>query len=1442
MLSMDMGHDPRYLTDAVGGGCEGYYTGATTVSEPAGVWWGEGAAALGLAGEVDAEVMHAMYTHLLDPRDPASSDRSTWGSARTLGNAHANYRSPDERYAESLRSEPHAGPERRAELRAEAEQAARQAVPFIDLTYSPTKTVTVLGVAYERAAHEARLIGDEVAAAEFERRQRTVEAAVMAGASASLGYLADVAGYSRSNHHGGGAGQWVDGHGWVAAQFLQHDSRDHDPQLHVHQAVLNRALCADGKWRALDSRAIGNHRAAAGVLGERTTEAFLSRELGVEWVTRADGRGREIAGVPAALAEEFSSRARAIGPAYEQLAGTFREKFGREPVAAERTRLRQQATLETRKGKTYGGETSGERMDRWEAQTREAIGSGLADVAAKFSGPVAGAPAAERWSETDVVQRALATVGDARSTWSRADLMRAVGEALPANLGLPEPDMRMLLEGLTSLGISRSIPVGQVASTEAMPRSLLLADGRSSYQHPTGQRYTTAGQIAAERLLRGAAVERGAFRTTDDVAAAAVARYAESERALGPDQAAALTGVMTSGAWLETLSAAPGTGKSFAVGAINDAWSGIGRRVHGLATTEVATGVLRDEGLTARNISQWLATQERLAGGRAMPSDADYRVAAGDIVVVDEASMTSTSDLAAVQQQCRSLGAKLLLVGDEQQLVPVGPGGAFADAAAHGVRYELTGVRRFEQDWEKAASLGLRAGDPAAVAAYDKHGRLVDAGTVEQAEQRASAAWLADTLAGKESLLVAPTNEQAARMSASLREQLVALGKVSADGVELKAEGTTAGVGDVVQARRNAWGLLGWEGNTAAPVNRQSYRVTGVREDGGLSVRNERTGTELQLPQPYVEAHVRLGYASTVHAAEGRTVETCHSLLGPGMDAAAALVAMTRATESNTAWAVTQKAPADSEPGEAHAIERRTAGAVLSDLVARRETETTALAQMTQAALDANSTLSHGDKLIDGLARVLGERTAGTLDFLEATGDLDGVMRARLAADPAMQSLDGLLRSVELSGGDPAATLASAIAARELDSAISPAQVIYDRIVKAEGRPAPAVSSFSELIPEQVPGEWRPWLERCAAAADERRVELGTELGADPPQWAVEQLGPVPDDAVERLGWEDRAAVAASYREMAAHVDPVDALGPAPSATWAPERYALWRAGAESLGLANVGPAERDMTDGQLRSRVEAWAREENWAPEFVADELAAASAAAAAAERAAVTLAAQADAEVDGQRAEMLRSEARLAEEEAARVSAQVGQLDESDTRRAEWFEHTAVTRENAHRARDELGARGVDLKAEPTTTAPEWVEAHRADEAEDELGRPVRDEAELTDAATEQLRAEADELTAPALSDDGQVAETAVPDIRETSTPSDREYSDEGRGRIPSPAESSAAVDRAHDAVREMAARAELDARNEEDRAAQLAAESEQQAQQRVDEETAWQEETVS
>jgi hypothetical protein len=179
--------------------------------------------------------------------------------------------------------------------------------------------------------------------------------------------------------------------------------------------------------------------------------------------------------------------------------------------------------------------------------------------------------------------------------------------------------------------------------------------------------------------------------------------------------------------------------------------------------------------------------------------------------------------------------------------------------AQAGASYELVEARRFSEQWERAASLRLREADESLLADYHKHGRLLDRGTVEQAETGAARAWLADTL-GHRSLLIVDTNEQAARLSADLRAELVRLGKVDHHGVPLGLQGTYAGVGDLVQARLNGWHLAGYGGNRRGPINREHYRVLETRDDGGVVVapvlgrgpEGEALGERMTLPGTYV--------------------------------------------------------------------------------------------------------------------------------------------------------------------------------------------------------------------------------------------------------------------------------------------------------------------------------------------------------------------------------------------------------------------------------------------------------------------------------------------------------------------------------------------------------------------------------------------------------------
>ena len=233
--------------------------------------------------------------------------------------------------------------------------------------------------------------------------------------------------------------------------------------------------------------------------------------------------------------------------------------------------------------------------------------------------------------------------------------------------------------------------------------------------------------------------------------------------------------------------------------------------------------------------------------------------------------MADTAALAAIHRHVEAAGAKLLLVGDHRQLAAVGAGGGMDLLAHAGARYELAEARRFAHEWERdgVAAAARRRRDRAAATTTSTAGSSTPAPSSRPRRPPPGPGWPTPS-PGSTSLLVVDTNEQAARLSAQLRAELVRLGRVDEDGVPLGLQGTYAGVGDLVQARRNGWDLAGYEGNRRGPINRETYRVTAVRDDGGLEVApiagraadGDELGERMVLPGRYVAEHLALGYAS----------------------------------------------------------------------------------------------------------------------------------------------------------------------------------------------------------------------------------------------------------------------------------------------------------------------------------------------------------------------------------------------------------------------------------------------------------------------------------------------------------------------------------------------------------------------------------------------------
>ena len=203
--------------------------------------------------------------------------------------------------------------------------------------------------------------------------------------------------------------------------------------------------------------------------------------------------------------------------------------------------------------------------------------------------------------------------------------------------------------------------------------------------------------------------------------------------------------------------------------------------------------------------------------------------------------------------------------------------------------------------------------------------------------------WLADHLRGKDVLLLAGSNAEAAELSRRVQAKLTQMGSVGPPQAPL-ADGNHAGVGDLVRARLNTEIDAGGRQLT----NRDTLRVTAFCGPDA-EVRRQRldgtwTGT-FRVPRAYLARNAELAYAGNVHVAQGRTVDTAHLLVTESLSRQALYVGMTRGRESNTAHVVTGKtAPPGHQPYQQAAPE-----AVLAGIMQRDTDELSATEQIRQA-------------------------------------------------------------------------------------------------------------------------------------------------------------------------------------------------------------------------------------------------------------------------------------------------------------------------------------------------------------------------------------------------------------------------------------------------------------------------------------------------------------
>jgi hypothetical protein len=402
------------------------------------------------------------------------------------------------------------------------------------------------------------------------------------------------------------------------------------------------------------------------------------------------------------------------------------------------------------------------------------------------------------------------------------------------------------------------------------PAALRRADGSSVYTIAGADPYTSQRILDAEQRLLTAAGSRDGTavdRSGDDLA---VLEMAGNGTALDMGQASLVRQMCTSGARLQLAIAPAGAGKTTAMRALTLSWTGDGGQVLGLAPSAAAAAVLGEQtGIHADTLAK--LTWSLSNGG--LP---DWATGVGPttLIIIDEAGMADTLSLDTAVQFAIDRGASVRLIGDDQQLAAIGAGGVLRDIKnIHGALH-LTELHRFIDPAEAQASLTLKDGDPSALGFYLDHGR-VHVGDLAKTTEDAFAAWISDRAVRLDAIMLAPTRELVAELNRRARDHRLD-GAPTGQEV-LLGDGNRASVGDMIITRANDRRLR--LSATDWVKNGDRWMITHVGKHGDLTVRHTRSRLIVRLPSDYVRASTGLGYATTIHGAQGVSADMMHGLV-----------------------------------------------------------------------------------------------------------------------------------------------------------------------------------------------------------------------------------------------------------------------------------------------------------------------------------------------------------------------------------------------------------------------------------------------------------------------------------------------------------------------------------------------------------------------------------
>jgi exodeoxyribonuclease V alpha subunit len=668
-----------------------------------------------------------------------------------------------------------------------------------------------------------------------------------------------------------------------AAVVQHHTSRAGDPHRHLHLQI-NARVFARGAWRGLHSVGVVDSIEAINGIGHAAVacDPEFRHALAAHGYT-IDAASGEITEL-APYAGGFSARAAQINRNVDKYEAAWRAAHpGDEPGPRQRRTWDRRAWADARPDNVVP-ESGADLAERWLHELHDLGFRPPVPPTNEFASRPAATPIA-RLNRDAVVELALARLGARRSSWNAADL-RGECERIVADVGVITAGVvrRELADDLTDRAVAAS-------------RRLLQRD-----DVPGHVRALTSDRVLA---VESDIVTRLVNRAEHPGVPARV-RMLASRHELDDGQrrvVAALLGTAS----LVVVEGAAGTGKTTTLAAAVDGLAFTGGRMVVVTPTLKAAQVAGEQVGCEAYSAAWLVHQHGFRWDddgrwhRVGTADRDVRgtparLLPGDLVLVDEAGMLDQDVMRALLAVADESSARIAFVGDRHQLPAVGRGGAFDLAirwAPDDARVELDTIHRFADDAYADLTLQMRAGEHSGEVfdALVARGQLVVHPTDVERLAAVTASAAHDLTCAP--LLIADTREQVGLLNAAIREER----RIDdpTDGTTLITDaGEQLSRGDRVATRRNDRAL--------DVANRDTWTVTAVGDDGALVVRGR--GGDRTLPADYARRHVELAFATTVHGAQGDTVDHAHLLVGETTGAASAYVGMTRGRHTNTAHLV----------------------------------------------------------------------------------------------------------------------------------------------------------------------------------------------------------------------------------------------------------------------------------------------------------------------------------------------------------------------------------------------------------------------------------------------------------------------------------------------------------------------------------------------------------